>query len=158
MDQHANLSSELPFGDVERIPYAAAFSETEFVRLKAGLVPISMEHKWAMHFSDMTLFFYRSWTAQPVYRVELERDCHGVKVVAAFCSSDVLKTGDADYFAMLLNFIIRSFVLGSNIAFPVPKGFEDDTSGVVQHLLAGSPYPPMQTTSKAASQWWRFWR
>jgi hypothetical protein len=108
-----------------------------------------------MHFSGMTLFFYRSWTAQPVYRVELEHDGPGVKVATALCASDVLSKGDADFFTQLLNFIIRSLVLGGDASVPVPEGFEEDTSGFVQHVLVGSPYLP--SSAQAVRPWWKFW-
>ena len=55
-----------PFKEAVPIPYHAAFDAEQFVRLKAGLIPQTMEDKWFVYYEEPELFFHRSWTGQPV--------------------------------------------------------------------------------------------
>ena len=62
-----------PFTAGTCIPFNATFTATESARLEAGLIPQAMEDKWFIYSQELHLFLHRSWTGQPVYRVELER-------------------------------------------------------------------------------------
>jgi hypothetical protein len=144
-----------PFGQVVAIPYRAVFSADEVARLTQGLVPQAMEDKWFIYYEPPHLFFHRSWTGDPAYRVTLEVTADGASVVEAVCAKNAAKTVESDYQAQLLDFLVSNLLLGQRKPFPRPAGSEAVARGVRQHGYAGTGYPEMHVKAKRA--WWRFW-
>ena len=137
------------------IPYRQRFSRPEYDKLREGLVPRSMEDKWFVYFSEPLLFFHRSWTGKPVYRVKLEAATEGASTVEALCAPDVLEHGGAAYHAQLLDFLISNLVLGKAEEFPIPPGVAEPAEGVLQHHVTGTGYPER---SGKGRPWWKLWR
>jgi hypothetical protein len=123
------------------IPYEDRFTETEYETLQEGLIPREMENKWFIYFDEPYLFFHRSWTGKPVYRVRLSADADGVSVTEALCVSDVLDTTGPDYQSKLLDFLVSNLLLGKAKPFPLPSGFVEPAKGALQHAVSGTGYP-----------------
>lgn len=146
----------LPFGDVVPLSYAGSFDEQQVARLKEGLVPKEMEDKWFIYYEDPHLFFHRSWTGQPVYRITLAPDGAGARVTQAHWSKDLASADHADpeYQSQLLDFLISNLMLGQAKPFPRPQGLNEPAAGVFQHHVSGTGF---RETSKPAKPWWKLW-
>jgi hypothetical protein len=141
MREKANASSwqRTPFQPGVPIRCSLSFSDDEFQRLQSGLIPAAMEDKWFIYYDEPFLFFHRSWTGEPVYRVRFavrgERAC----VDEALLSAN-LRAEDGHHDTLLLDFLISNLLLGKDKPFPVPAGAAD-VAGVYQHHVAGTAYP-----------------
>ncbi len=126
------------------LSYTSAFTPEEFKQLQLGLIPREMEDKWFIYFEAPHLFFHRSWTGQPVYRIALDPSGKGAVVREALWSADLASQGKStrSYEALLLDFLISNLLLGRSKPFPVP---ESPTGGpvpekVYQHHISGTGY------------------
>ena len=62
-----------PFKEGRPLRYDRTFTDEQFARIKIGTIPEQMEDKWFVYYEEPDLFFHRSWTGQPVYKVTLRR-------------------------------------------------------------------------------------
>jgi hypothetical protein len=145
-----------PFGTGTPIPYHAEFSLEEYEKLRMGLRPRAMEDKWYVYFQEPHLFFHRSWTGQPVYRITLADSKSSVVVTEALCSFAPPDLSDPQYQATLLDFLISNLLLGKSKPFPIPKGYSEPVNGLLQHHIAGTGYP--QQGDKTNKRWWALWQ
>lgn len=146
-----------PFGEGMPLPFEARYSEGDFARLRKGLVPSAMEDKWFVYYEAPYLFFHRSWTGQPVYRIALEATGEGAVVAEALWASEWAATENADaaYQTKLLDFLISNLLLGQAKPFPRPEGLQEPARGAFQHHIAGTGYREAPPGPK--KPWWRFW-
>jgi len=112
-----------PFREGIPIKYQAVFSSEEFSRLKTGLVPQTMEDKWFIYYEEPHIFFHRSWTGKPVYKLTLNITPKEAQVVEALWSKDLATAADADvnYQAQLVDFLLSNLLLGQQKPFPLPR-------------------------------------
>jgi hypothetical protein len=129
----------IPFTTGTPIPYQRSFTERELSRLVDGLIPEAMEDKWFVYVELPSLFFHRSWTGRPIYRVDLVRDGDIARVAEALVSTDV--AGDADEHAATLSFLIANLLLGESQPFPMPARVDEANKRVYQHRIAGTGFP-----------------
>jgi hypothetical protein len=140
-----------PFEECVPIPYHAAFDAEQFVRLKVGLIPRTMEDKWFIYYEEPELFFHRSWTGQPVYRLRLTTlDDGGATVSEALWSKELAATSrdGPDYQVQLLDFLVANLLLGQSRPFPLPPGLQERVPGVFQHHIAVTGFPESRLSSK----------
>lgn len=147
-----------PFGAVEAIPYAAAFTPAEFARVERGLVPGEMEDKWFIYVEEPSLFLHRSWTGQAVFRVDFKRVGNEVRTSHALCSANLVANGSHAEQARLLSFLISNLLLGRAEPFPMPAGVTEPAPGIYQHMVAGTGYPESAPQQRRRRPWWKFWR
>ena len=121
------------------IPYEENFSESEFTRIRGGLVPGNMEDKWFVYFEEPFLYFHRSWTGEPVYRLRFRAGNDLVSVSEALCVADFLEQYGPGYQAKLLDFLISNLILGKSKHFPLPEGVDLDWT--FQFSFSGTNYP-----------------
>ena len=146
-----------PFKDGALLAYRAVFDSRQFARLKDGLIPEQMEDKWFIYYEESHLFFHRSWTGQPVYRVTLKNVPNGDEVREALWSKD---PDDAsgfgpDYHVQLLDFLVSNLLLGQAKSFPVPGDLTEPMRAVFQHHISGTGYSESRTETKKQKPWWR---
>jgi hypothetical protein len=147
-----------PFKECVPIPYHAAFDAEQFVRLKAGLIPQRMEDKWFIYYEKPELFFHRSWTGQPVYRLTLAPLADGGAAVSEALWSKwlvVASKDGPDYQVQLLDFLVANLLLGQSKSFPLPSGVREPMPGLFQHHVSGPGFPESRPKSKKSR--WRFW-
>jgi len=147
-----------PFKECVPIPYHAVFDVEQFTRLKEGLIPRAMEDKWFIFYEEPQLFFHRSWTGQPVYRITLTTLGDGGATVSAALWSKEIAVASKDgpeYQVRLLDFLVANLLLGQSIPFPLPSGLNEEMPGVFQHHISGTGFAELGPTSK--KPWWRFW-
>lgn len=106
MDAPGNSWKALPFVQGKPIPYRALWSDEQFSRISRGLVPREMEDKWFIHYKVPHLFFHRSWTGEPVYKLTISSTADGCKVAEALTAISFTseETKDLQYQAKLLAF------------------------------------------------------
>jgi hypothetical protein len=129
----------IPFTTGTPIPYHRSFTADELSRLANGLIPEAMEDKWFVYFEPPHLFFHRSWTGRPIYRVALAPDGDGGWVAEALVAAGL--EGDADELAATLGFLIANLLLGESQPFPLPAGVDEADRKIYQHVIAGTGYP-----------------
>jgi hypothetical protein len=146
----------VPFGDVTPLSYTASFDEQQLARLKEGLVPEAMEDKWFVYYEDPHLFFHRSWTGQPVYRITLTPEGAGARAIQAHWSKDLASADHADpeYQSRLLDFLISNLMLGQSKPFPRPQGLNEPAPGIFQHHVSGTGF---RETAQPRKPWWKWW-
>jgi len=139
-----------PFTGGVGIPYKAVFSEEQFARLKLGLVPRQMEDKWFIYYEEPHLFFHRSWTGQPVYRLTLRKKPDGAEIHQALWSNVLAEAREADpgYQVLLLDFLISNLLLGDSKPFPLHRWLSEPAVGVFQHHVAGTGFPQVTVQPK----------
>ena len=139
------------------IPYGATFSSDEFAKIRDGLVPRDMEDKWFVYF-DEHLYWHRSWTGEPVYRLTFGEAGDSVRVVEALCTEQVIKRSSPEYEAKLLHFLIRNLLLGKAEEFPMPPHSRKSIAGLIQHVISGTAFPETPATDQPRGSWWTFSR
>lgn len=144
----------LPFGQTAPIPYRASFGDAEFETIARGLIPQAMEDKWFVYLDGPVLCFHRSWTGQAAYRVTFEAADGGHTVTEASCAVELIGREGAAYQAELLDFLIRTLLLGEARPFPRPEGIEEPAPGIYQHRVAGTGYPEVVVPRRP---WWKVW-
>jgi hypothetical protein len=134
-----------PFRDGVPLAFDAGVTTAEADRLRLGLTPEAMEDKWVIHHESPHLFFHRSWTGRPVYRVTLEPTADGARLHDARWSADLAGAADADpqYEARVLQFLVFQLQLRRPGRFPLPTGIAaDDVQGLLlQHHVSGTAFP-----------------
>jgi hypothetical protein len=123
--------------------YRATFSDTEYVILCRGLVPVEMEDKWFVFLEAHTLYFHRSWTGHCVYQLEMQATPTSHDVVRAMVASDhdMYHRSSDQYEAAMVDFLLRGLLLHQAVAFPLPAGLRSAPPGLFQHHIAGTGFP-----------------
>ncbi|HZR34637.1 MAG TPA: hypothetical protein VFA75_04630 [Nevskia sp.] len=135
-----------PFTEGVALAYRAEFSAAQFERLREGLVPREMEDKWFVYYDEPCLYWHRSWSGKPVYRLRFAFDGGMARVVDAQISR-ALGANEAElaHQAQMLDFLICNLMLGQSKPFPRPPGLNEAAPGVFQHHIAGTGYPERDT-------------
>jgi len=135
-----------PFTEGVALAYRAEFSAAQFERLRQGLIPREMEDKWFVYYDEPFLYWHRSWTGKPVYRVELVFDGNTAGVIDAQISKALgANATELAHQAQMLEFLIGNLMLGQSRPFPRPPGLKEPAPGVFQHHIAGTAYPERDT-------------
>jgi hypothetical protein len=139
-----------PFREGIPLPYQAVFSSEQFARLKTGLIPQRMEDKWFIYYEEPHLFFHRSWTGKPVYRLTLNSTPKETQVVEVLWSKDQAAGTNAgpNYQAQLVDFLLSNLLLGQQKPFPLPPDLKEPAPGVFQHSFSGTGYPEVAAQAK----------
>ena len=111
------------------LDFTALFLDVEIDQLMKGLVPVSMEDKWFIHFQDGCLYIYRSWSGKLIYRVTFRQRRS--------------KAFEANAESEFLNFLIQSLLLGKKMRFPIPRT-DRNPKGTLQHNLIGRAFPEVR--------------
>ncbi|MBS1839926.1 MAG: hypothetical protein JSS69_09910 [Acidobacteria bacterium] len=150
-----------PFSSGTPIPFRALWSQDQFIKITQGLIPKTMEDKWFIYYETPHLFFHRSWTGKPVFRVMIVAGVNGYQVAEALAAMKLTSGPNENfvYEAKLLDFLVSNLLLGGCKPFPMPPGAEERTApGVIQHAVSGTGYPQeSQHSSMQKKPWWHFW-
>jgi hypothetical protein len=86
----------------------------------------AMEVKWDVSLHDDTLYLTRSWTGSLEFRARVSRPQAGRAVVSDLVAAGSWAAHGAVHAAAMLDFVVRSHVLGLVVPHPLPPGPEDD--------------------------------
>lgn len=145
MRKQANPDSwqRKPFVTGVPLQYHTSLSAQQFQLARLGVIPEVMEDKWFIYYEEPYLYFHRSWTGQPVYRLTFENREESGEVVEAIWSADLAQnstTGSA-YAAQLLDFLLYAIVLREPKEFPMPSSEAKEPKGLFQHHISGTAFP-----------------
>ena len=104
------------------------FTETQYARIRHGLLPEQMEDKWFAYFEGGYISFHRSWTGTKIYEAQLE------KADSCYTISDLVVERDAELYSniddaediCLFRFLLSRGLLGLNVEIPVNPNSETD--------------------------------
>ncbi len=143
--QKANSNSwkHQPFGAGVAILFHTTLTEEQFQRAQWGVIPQQMEHKWFVYYEEPYLYFHRSWTGQPIYRLKFERRGGLAEVVESLMDAErTSQPGiDVEYETRLLDFLLYALVLREPKEFPMPADMPTHPKGLFQHHISGTAYP-----------------
>ncbi|MBW4487330.1 MAG: hypothetical protein KME12_06020 [Trichocoleus desertorum ATA4-8-CV12] len=73
------------------------YSQDEFNKLIAGVIPEVMEEKWFVFYESPWLYLYRSWTGDFVFKVRFEVVAGGVAIAEALVNRDPNQYTETDH-------------------------------------------------------------
>lgn len=94
-------------------PPERQWSDTEWNRIAAGLVPLDMDDRWFVYVEDHTLYVHRSWTGFGIFEARFQRTSSAWFMASAFVSGDpeqYRRSSDA-YESLFLLTVIDHLVL-----------------------------------------------
>lgn len=118
-----------PFNDGISIPLKLEIDKGQINRISKGFIPAVMEDKWFIYFEESSLYLHRSWTGQPVFKLEFQENTNGYYVNNALLSSDLAKENELEYQGQLALFLVSNILLGKSIPFPKLADIEEPIFG-----------------------------
>ena len=103
------------------------FTETQYARLRHGLLPVEMEDKWFGYFDDGRICFHRSWTGAKIYDVKIiqtESD-YTISEITVERDESFYKNKDDNEDIQAFGFLVGRGVLGLNVKPPVKSSSGD---------------------------------
>lgn len=85
-----------------------------------------MEVKWDISLHNDTLYLTRSWTGSLEFRARLNLQADRASLSSVLAAGNWADQG-ADYAVAVVDFVVRSHVLGLRVPHPLPPGTEDDS-------------------------------
>lgn len=100
------------------LEFCEFYSQTEFERITAGLIPVEMEDKWFIFFEEPWLYIHRSWTGFCIYGVRFESSPNGWTSVEAWVSRDAdqYRETRVDHDRAVLKLLIDVLLLNKKVA------------------------------------------
>lgn len=148
-----------PFLEGRPIPYEATWTREQFVRIAEGLIPTCMEDKWFVFYEEPYLYFHRSWTGLPIYKItvgQTERGYEAMKTQSSWRSADGQEP-DLTYQVEMLDFLVSNLLLGEGKPFPFPPNIQtSQPPGALQHVISGTGYK--EKAGRHTQRWWKFWK
>ena len=127
-DEHVSLSAEW------------AFSETEFEKLRRGLVPEIMEDKWFIFYESGWLNFHRSWSGVCIYRMKVAQrdDIYETQQILVNRAPEQYSCVDDAYDLQLLKHLIDRMLLGRASSAPIPASLQGAVDpSIYRHHVVG---------------------
>ncbi|MEH2080104.1 MAG: hypothetical protein V7K89_08840 [Nostoc sp.] len=72
------------------------YSQEEFNRIAAGVIPEQMEDKWFIFYEAPWLYLHRSWTGFCIFKVCFEMVTEGVKITQVQVNRDAAQYSNTD--------------------------------------------------------------
>ncbi|MDZ8024862.1 MAG: hypothetical protein RMX97_09290 [Nostoc sp. DedQUE11] len=90
------------------------YSQQEFERITAGVIPEHMENKWFIFYEAPWLYLHRSWTGLCIFQVRFEVVGESVKIAEVQVNRDPAQYSNTDYkydvsmLEMLLDYLVNN--------------------------------------------------
>lgn len=139
----SNSWKRQPFGEGVPIDYRTTLNSKQFEYVRLGIIPQQMEDKWFVYYQEPYLYFHRSWTGSPIYRLRFEGRDGLFEVAEALLDTEWAKQPGIDiaYETQLLDFLLYSLVLREPKEFPMPDARSTQPKGLYQHIISGTGFP-----------------
>jgi ADP-ribosyl-[dinitrogen reductase] hydrolase len=69
--------NNIPMDNPKHLEIYLEFTESQFNKMKNGLIPEEMEDKWFIYYEEGFLYFHRSWTGFGIYRTKITKEPTG---------------------------------------------------------------------------------
>jgi len=120
------------FSKPQTINVAITLTEAQYVRIRMGLRPFTMEDKWFAYFVDGSICFHRSWTGAKIYEATIQKDDSGHVINAITVERDpeiYSQTDDVEDIHSF-NFLVARGLLGLGVMAPITSAdFMDALKG-----------------------------
>jgi hypothetical protein len=67
----------LPIDNPKQLEIYLEFTESQFNKIKDGLIPEEMEDKWFIYYEEGFLHFHRSWTGYGLFKAKITKEPTG---------------------------------------------------------------------------------
>lgn len=67
----------LPIDNPKQLEIYLEFTESQFNKIKNGLIPEEMEDKWFIYYEEGFLHFHRSWTGYGLFKAKITKEPTG---------------------------------------------------------------------------------
>jgi hypothetical protein len=104
-------------------------TETQYARVKHGLLPEEMEDKWFAYFTENKLCFHRSWTGAKIYETPIQiidNDGYMITEIAVERDVDLYSNADDGEDIRSFMFLLGRGLLGLNVELPNKSGNDED--------------------------------
>jgi hypothetical protein len=118
--------------ETDNLNFHRIFSFEEFERLKVGIIPQAMEHRWFVYYHDHTLNFHRSWTGFHIYKISIEPQQDNTYVVTQTIvnrNKEQHNQPDNNYDVALLGYLIDRLLLKKDVTFSTPPELPKEPPG-----------------------------
>ena len=72
-----DIWKNLPIDNPKQLQIYLEFNESQFSKIKNGLIPEEMEDKWFIYYEEEFLYFHRSWTGFGMYKTKITKEPTG---------------------------------------------------------------------------------
>lgn len=99
--------------EMKQLKIAAAYTTEEYEHIMIGLIPMAMEDKWHIYWEDDWVYFHRSWTGHPVYKVHFGKfdEAYKIKEASVNRESGPFNDLENEEDAQMLKFLIDRLLL-----------------------------------------------
>ena len=103
-------------------------AETQFARIRFGLLPEEMEDKWFAYFGDDRIHFHRSWTGFKIFEAKIEKSGSDYLISEILVERDEKRYRNKDENEDINSFyyLLGRGILGLNIDLPMDSNSETD--------------------------------
>ena len=102
-------------------------SETNYARIRHGLLPEAMEDKWFAYFENGRIHFHRSWTGAKIYEADIHKGDPHYEISEIIVERDSALYSNTDDYEDVrsFNFLIGRGILGYQVDTPVDTGSDE---------------------------------
>ena len=103
-------------------------TESQYAKIRFGLLPLQMEDKWFAYFNDGRIHFHRSWTGAKIYEVAIQKseDCYTISELIVERDAELYSNTNDNEDVRSFYFLLGRGLLGLNVDVPVDTGSADD--------------------------------
>ena len=116
------------FSKPHSIKASFRIAESQYAKIRFGLLPLQMEDKWFVYFNDGRIHFHRSWTGAKIYEAAIQKgeDCYSISEIIVERDAELYSNTNDNEDVRSLTFLIGRGLLGLNVDVPVDTGKDDD--------------------------------
>ena len=103
-------------------------TESQYAKIRFGLLPMQMEDKWFIYFDDGRIHLHRSWTGAKIYEAEIYKaeGCYTISEIVVERDTELNSNTDDNEDIRSFHFLLGRGILGLNVDAPVDSDKTDD--------------------------------
>ena len=86
----------LPIDNPKQLEIYLEFTESQFNKIKNGLIPEEMEDKWFIYYEEGFLHFHRSWTGYGLFKAKITKEPTGYIIRDFWVERNIEKYSNLD--------------------------------------------------------------
>lgn len=86
----------LPIDNPKQLEIYLEFTESQFNKIKNGLIPEEMEDKWFIYYEKGFLHFHRSWTGHGLFKAKITKEPTGYIIRDFWVERNIEKYSNLD--------------------------------------------------------------
>lgn len=109
------------FSKAATIEAGFRLTETQYARIRHGLMPEQMEDKWFAYFENGAICFHRSWTGKKMYEAHIQKvdSCYEIPEIIVERDPEIYPNADDNEDVASFTFLIGRGMLGLNVEPPI---------------------------------------